>query len=220
MRIHYSTYFIMSSLSTMDYPRKKSFLGKPGVPGPVLSAVVNEAAKASVAIGAGRPFIACQLLTQCFRGRDWDVQSGDDLFADIDPMSLIAEHEEDLPWEALTQDAVKNFGDRFITIRDLEKQEAFNVWLGRCTYALIYGLVHFEEAAMELESDRLRYSSGAQVMKRAGLDFPETPLHPNIESYFQWVEQPVLSFQAEHGQLPQPPLPLLKSKIVGARLAR
>jgi hypothetical protein len=216
--MHFSTYFVMSTLRTMDYPRKKSFLGKPGVPGLVLRGAVVQLAQASVAIGAGRPRLACQLLTQYFRSRDWQTQSGDDLFSELDPRSVVGDHVEESPWEALMHSDGSRYDDEFITIREIERQDALCLWLGRSAEALIYGLVHFDCATKALESDLLRYKSTASEWISAGLNIPEVPIWPGVESYFQWVQQTVEAFESEHGRLPEPPAQLMASTVVRSRL--
>jgi hypothetical protein len=213
-------YFIKSSLNACGWPRKQSFLGRTGIPGQVLHYIVQEMAKASIGIGAGRPLIAAQLLTQLFSRRDWETQSAEDFFADLVPcaISAIEFGEEMSPWAALVHEEVESYDKIFVSEKLLMKAEIPNLWSRHCSLGLIWGLIYADEAKAALDSDRLKYKSGAEVFARAGVEAPQISEWADNESHFQWLEQVVSIYQTECGPLPKPAPELLNSLVVRSRI--
>lgn len=220
MSMHFSEYFVLSLLDSMGWPRKKHFLGKKGVSGAILRHAVIEMVEASTALGAGRPLIACQLITKMFRERDWRDQTGDELFASMLPRinDTVVSHPELSPWEAIAYREVEFYATDFVPWDVLMKAEISNYWLMHSAAGLIYGLANSSHVAQLLQSEAAEYRQKAPEWIEAGLNITEEPPWADIDSYCEMIERTLLAYQAEHGKLPISPPQLLNAEVVRARL--
>ncbi len=218
MALSFPVYCIVSSLQSMGWPRKKSLFGSVGVPGGVLRAVWAGMVQISVGVAAGRPFRACQLLTQMFN-RDWSSEPGEKFLADLDPVRTINEIPGTPPWEVIAHRELQVIPpDEFIIWKDLLGSSAHDLWMANCATGLIYGLAHPGDAARALEADRSEYRSNAPGWIKAGLNIPVQPSWPDNESYYQWIEKIVEAYERASGRLPAPADALLKAAAVRSRL--
>ncbi len=215
----YPAHFIIALLSAMSWPRKTGLLGKKTVAGAALNGAWAGMAQAAMGLGAGRPLVACQLITKLFSRRDWTQGSGDELLAGLDPAKQIAPQAGDPPWEALVRKYLEVTPPR-VPWDQLFTPDLVNVWTAQCAAGLIYGLAHAADVGRALDQDRARYTAEAPEAIRHGLNVPATPPFPDNEAFYRWAEQTVRSYEARTGQLQQPAPQLLMAAVVRERMVR
>jgi hypothetical protein len=219
MTQRFHSYFIMSLLQSTGWPRKTFLFGSVGVPGALLRGVWTTMVQASVGLGVGCSFRACQLLTQLFRNADWTAKSGDAFLSDLDPIQTILRHPDLLPWEALVIAELQHLPPDFIKWRDLVKRNALDASTIHSAFGLIYGLLHSDQASAALDAERALYQSRAPRLINTGLEIPLQPSWPDNGSYFQWLEQTVRAYEDSVQALPNPAPALLDAAAVRKRLA-
>jgi hypothetical protein len=213
---YYPVYFIVSTLKAMGWPRKNGLFARSGVAGDALRGAWRGMVQASMGLGAGRPSLACRLLTKLFTRRDWTRESGDDLISALDPAKYLAPQTDSLPWDEVVQKYLDVTPD-FIPWSQVTAEEIVNIWIPQCAAGLIYGLAHPSAVGAALERDRATYASNAPELIKYGLNIPPTPPFPDNESFFQWAEQTVHAHEARFGSLPQPAQQLMAAAVVRAR---
>jgi hypothetical protein len=217
-RITFPAYFIVSALQAMSWPRKKGFLRRAVVAGPAVSGAYTGMVQASMGLGAGRPFLACQLLTDLLSGGYWASAPVDTLIATLDPSSRVHQQPRTMPWEVIVLIEMEpTYKSDFIPWDSLFGRETLTVASVRSSEALTYGLVHPAEVGAALDTDRAQYVARAPEMIQYGLNISAKPTFSDNESYFQWTEQTVRAYEARCGQLPQPAPQLLAAAVVHAR---
>ncbi len=214
----YPEYLVGSALGATGWPRKTSLFGPKGVDGSVLGHTVTQMVQVSVALGAGRPFIASQLLTQMFGVAGPARDPWEHLLRTFDPTGTVLGHPQSPPWGAILHQEAGMFVG-FIPWKDVLSKETLTLLFARFNQGLIYGLTHPESASEALDAERFEYAAGAPEAVRAGAHIPLTPPWPDNDAYFAWIEETVRAYERTTQPLPQPDLDLLKMPVVRGRLS-
>lgn len=218
MAQRFHAYFLFSSLESAGWPRKTSLFGAEGVPAEVLDAVWLTTVQAATGLGAGRPYRACQIITQLFTP-DWKTVNGDDWLAELDPAKIVHKRSDVQPWEALISATRPSLPSGFLKWKLLIKSNFFDYATVNFSHGLLFGLLHPVESGDALSAERARYRTDAPGMVKAGLDIPLEPAWADNAAYFAWLEQTVAEYEEKVGLLPPPAAPLLAAAAVQSRLS-
>jgi hypothetical protein len=213
----FPVYFVTSALKATGWPRRTSVFGPKGVDGTVLQVAWTGMVQASIALGAGRPIVAAQLLTQMFGAPDRPPWNS--LIEKLDPDTTMKGDPSVPPWEAILHRELIALFDGFISVKYAFSTEAQGILFTRGCQGLLYGLAHPAESELALKNQRARDSVGAAEAVRAGVQIPNMPPWADNEAFFDWTEQIVKAYERTGQPLPQPDGELLQTDLLRRRQA-
>jgi hypothetical protein len=172
-----------------------------------------------MALGAGRPRLAVQVIGDTFKDRDWLTQSAPELVAMLSVMwgatwqgepepidSLLLKNPDDPPWKAIfrrTSEVSVNENVPWTLLGDYEFQGLLNY---NAAGGMLWGLRRGELVAQALESERQQHEKIIPESRAAGLTLPADYAPPTVNVFVDDCEEFVRSFERNvHPLLPIPP---------------
>ena len=217
MPIPFPLYAVQSILSAAKWPRKAGVFDRPEVSGDVAGHAWAMMVQMSVGIGAGRAYVACQLLTQFLPNRDWTTEKWDDMMAKLDPTNAVSKSPQVWPWDTIVAEDVRELFVGSVPWDDLMSSDTIPVAVTRCSQGLVYGLLREDDARHALEAERTQYAIVAREAVRYGVSIPTSLPWPDNDSFFRRLGQLVELYQSSNGPLPHPDASLLATAAVRQR---
>jgi len=152
-------FFVSGVLNGAGYPVTKGFLTKREiVPAGMIDAVFIQLVKASASLGAKRPEMAARLLTSLFQPPEWSDEETLRILENADPHLEVNGLEPRFLWTQLAHTmslgilrTVKPTDEISWTV--LRESSLTTIYTGSFASALVWGLLHPDEAIMAIYSD-------------------------------------------------------------------
>lgn len=208
----FALYFVTALLAEAGWPRKQGFRDKGGS---YDTFIVDRALAQSVdwgaALGAGRPRLSLQMITEMFRDHDWDSDDGPNVkgvvtsLQDSDIWSAAASPQD----AAQPMQLAKHFG------KSMKPEQLVDARLRPALEqplleALLWGLANPGRFEAWYDSTLPDHASKMEMYRSAGLDEAELPPLPELLAN---SEQIVHDYERDIGPLPSIPPRLLDDAI-------
>jgi hypothetical protein len=220
-------FFLFGMLRAAKWPRQAGLLKKTLVVDPrIVDHLRVQLVEIGVALGAGRPRLAAQLLADILGNQDWDAEPFSELSTNLSSelgWSGLSASSSVLPWECMVRthlSAEPNVSKPETLRWDwLDKTEVRVLFHVECVAGLVWGLLN-PIAAIEAFRVRLaQVERLAPAMGQTNLNIDTKSLAMTPEAWFQQSEDMVHAYQEECRLLPAVPAALASSPELAARLA-
>jgi hypothetical protein len=127
---------------------------------------------------------------------------------------------DQLPWQVIAGPRFAEVGKEDIPWNWLSEPQLALHYTGWFAQALLWGVLHAQEARGALDKDRRLLEERAGWWKEQGLDVSPDTWPSNNEELFRVCEELVKRFEAERGPLPEAPVALSEEPRIARALAQ
>lgn len=207
-------YFVSQLLSEMGWPRKQGAFRGEAYDTALVDLTVAQAMDWGAGLGAGRPLLALQMISEMFRDRDWESEEAPKV------KQFIGNLADQDTWSGASSpvDAVqpvqfaKHYGKSIKpeALQDASLRAAMEHHL---LEALLWGLSNPDRFDAWYSSKHASQVSRLPEMIEAGLDVEHVP---SLSEFLEYCEQIVRDYERAIGRLPPiPPRLLDDAKALG-----
>ena len=200
----------------MSWPRRTGLRRTEVVSGLALQSALEQMVQAAITLGAGRPYIAAQMLTKSLPRTNMNKKHVDEFIAELDHHRRIITSRKP-PWAVLAGGLVPDISAN-LRWEDLGWNTIQNPWTSAMNRGLVWGLLHHEAACQAFEDETKTYRAGSADAIRSGLAIPAASPFPTLDSRFEHVEGIVRSFERRFGRLPDPAQDIMSAPAFKGRL--
>jgi len=200
-------YFVGSLLREAGWPRKQGLFKRLSYDTTIADAAIDQMVDWAASLGAGRPALALQIITEMFRDRNWD---GDDA-PQIDTFISGARESWDKAPNAATREIVRPFRlasafGALISPKNFQDARVRVALEQNVLEAVLWGLANPDQFTMWYAEAAQRHESSLGFMQSSGLAVDTLPA---LGEFLDQSEQIVRNYERDMGPLPTIPAKLL-----------
>ncbi len=210
-------YFVESLLCEAGWPRKQGLFKRLAYDTTIADAAIDQMVDWAASVGAGRPALALQIITEMFRDRNWD---GDDA-PQIDTFISGARESWDKMPNAAPREIVRSFRlasgfGAVISPKDFQDARVRVALEQKVLEALLWGLANPDRFRMWYADARKRHESSLGLMQSSGLAVDTLRA---LSEFLEQSEQIVRNYERDVGPLPTIPAKLLSdARVLGIKV--
>jgi len=214
----FAEYVLAQLFRSVGWPRKSGFFGHNiVVETSVVDIVGRQLVIIGIGLGVGRPVLAVRLIADSFQKRDWSKQSATEFLESLDPNQRVLTNPNQRPCEVIAP-TMENMGRKSIPWKWLCEPRLAIHYTGTFSQALIWGLLHPEEAENALNEERLLYEQWVPFLQSAGTMISTQYAWSTNEDFYKNCEEIVKIFVHDIRQLVDTPKELRSEASIERRL--
>lgn len=218
----FADYCLFNMLIEQGWPKSKGRLRKKLiVDADVIDSDVETTVAISVALGAGRPIVAAQLLAEIYENNPWTEDSVETLVAtliqtaDLD----IDQSEASSPWEALYEAHRVSDAGREVEWSDLDHPVFASIRATVNARGLTWGLLRYSHMPAVFERAKEEYERAASEGIQHGLMVHASYPWKSLDMMLENCDEMITAYEGARGSLPDAPKALLQSPLIGGRFS-
>jgi hypothetical protein len=200
-------YFVVSLLDEMGWPRKQGLLKREVYDTTLLDAVIDQMIDWAASLGAGRPFVALQIIAEMFRDRNWDGGDAPQIEKFINSARPLWDSKpKAAPREIVNKPKqFKTYGAK-MSKKNFQDPRLRVILEHYFLDALLWGLANPDRFKLWYTDYAQHHESSLNFMQRSGLNVDKLPV---LGEFFTLSEEIVRDYERDIVSLPSIPDKLL-----------